>query len=77
MKRIILALSLLATPAFAQQQQPDPAFLQRVLSTMQAQRNQATDALAVSDTRIAVLQEELEKIKARVKELEAPKEEKK
>ena len=67
---IAAALSL-AAPAFAQQQ-PDPAFLQRALGSMQAQRNQAMDALAVSEAKSAGLADDLAKAQARIKELEKP-----
>jgi hypothetical protein len=56
-------LSIIQTPA-------DPAILQRVLATTQAQRNQLLDALNVSDARTAGLADELAKAQARVKELE-------
>lgn len=62
-----IALAVLASPAFAQQQ-PDPAFLQRALAAMQAQRNQAQDIAAEREAQLAV---ELAKAQARIKELEA------
>jgi predicted nucleic acid-binding Zn-ribbon protein len=46
MKVLVLLLSLLATPALAQQQTPDPATLQRAISAIQAQRNAALDQAA-------------------------------
>jgi len=71
MKRLALALLLLATPAVAQQQQqPDPAFLQRALASMQSQRNQALDSAAIADAKAAGLAEDLAKAQARVKDLE-------
>jgi len=70
MKRFILATLLLAaTPAVAQQQ-PDPAFLQRALASMQSQRNQAMDALAVQEAKSVGLADDLAKAQARIKELE-------
>ena len=78
MKRlVILAFALLATPAFAQQQSPDPAFLQRALGAMQAQRNQAMDAAAVNEAKAAGLADDLAKAQARIKELESKQEQKK
>lgn len=76
MKAFIIGLALLAaasaTSALAQQAQPpDPAFLQRALTAMQGQRNQAMDALAISEAKTAGVAEELAKTTARVKELEA------
>jgi hypothetical protein len=51
MKKLILAAAmLLAAPAYAQQQL-DPQMLQRLLGSMQAQRNQAQDAAAVAEAR--------------------------
>lgn len=72
MKRttIALGLSLLATPAFAQQQ-ADPAMLQRALSAIQIQRNQAFDLAASWEARANGLAEELAKAQARIKELES------
>ena len=69
MKRLVFAILLLATPAFAQQQ-PDPAFLQRALASMQSQRNQAMDALAVSEAKSAGLADDLAKAQIRIKELD-------
>lgn len=71
MKYLVLAiLALLATPALAQQQPPDPAFLQRFLGAMQAQRNQALDVAAVGEAKAQGLAEDLAKAQARIKELE-------
>lgn len=62
---------LLSTlPAFAQHQPADPAFLQRAISAMQAQRNQAMDAAAVLQARADGLQDELSKAQAKLKELD-------
>jgi len=73
MKRLVLAsLLFAATPAFAQQQ-PDPAFMQRALNALQAQRNQALDAAAIADAKAGGLADDLAKAQARIKEMEAPK----
>lgn len=71
MKRttIALGLSLLAAPAFAQQQ-VDPAMLQRALSAIQIQRNQAFDLAASWEARANGLAEELAKAQARIKDLD-------
>lgn len=70
MKRALIALCLFAaTPALAQQA-PDPVFLQRALTAMQAQRNQAMDAQAISTAQAAGLADDLAKAQARIKELE-------
>lgn len=72
MKRLSLALglSLLAAPALAQQQPPDPATLQRALGALQTQRNQAFDLAASWEARAGGLADELTKANARLKELE-------
>jgi hypothetical protein len=63
---VILAI---ASPAIAQQQ-PDPAFLQRAVNALQAQRNQALDAAAIAQARAAGLTDDLAKAQERIKELE-------
>lgn len=74
MKDSIIAVFVLllasASPALAQQQPPDPALLQRVLGSMQTQRNQAQDAAAVAEARAIGLADDLNKANARIKELE-------
>lgn len=66
MKKVLIVALLLSTPALAQQQH-DPMFLQRALTAMQTQRNQAQDVAA---EREAQLMNELAKAQARIKELE-------
>jgi len=76
MKKIVFAtLLLLSTSAFAQQS--DPAFMQRAVTALQAQRNAALDGAAAQQARADGLQEELNKAQARIKELEAKSEPKK
>lgn len=58
------------------QQAPDPAFLQRALSALQAQRNAAMDSQVVAEARAAGLTEDLAKANARIKELETKPEKK-
>jgi hypothetical protein len=70
-KLIALILISVATPAVAQQ--PDPVFLQHALASIQAQRNQAMDAAAVSDAKVATLTEDLARANAKLKELEPKK----
>jgi predicted nucleic acid-binding Zn-ribbon protein len=69
MKYLPIFLLLSLTPAFAQQ--ADPAFMQRAISQLQAQRNSAMDSLAASEAKAAGLSDELEKAKAKIKEFEA------
>lgn len=63
-------LCALVLPAFAQQP-PDVATLQKAITVIQAQRNQAYDAQAGAEVRAATLAEENAKLKAQVQELEA------
>lgn len=77
MKASILLLALLlAGPAFAQQQPPDPAFMAKAIAALQVQRNQAQDAAAIAQAKVEQLTEDLGKANARVKELEPKPEEK-
>ena len=72
MKLIILILCLFSGAALAQpQQQPDPAYLQKVLAAVQFQRNQALDNEAVLRAQLDTVSAELAKAKARIEELEA------
>ena len=78
MKRsVLIVLSLLAsTPVWAQQanvtqeQANNPAFLQRVIGSMQGQRNVSNDAVAVLEAKVAGLTDDLNKANAKIKELE-------
>lgn len=71
MKRLIVIVCLIATPAFAQQQpHPDPMTLQRAINALQAQRNQAFDLAASWEARANGLADDLAKAQARIKELE-------
>lgn len=80
MKSAILAgiFLITSTVAFAQQPAPstqaDPVILQRALTVLQSQRNQAMDAAAAADIRSAGLVDDLAKANARIKELEPAKE---
>ena len=78
MKRsVLIVLSLLAsTPVWAQQanvtqeQANSPAFLQRVIGSMQGQRNVSNDAVAVLEAKVVGLTDDLNKANAKIKELE-------
>ena len=72
MNRIILLLVALAFASPAIAQQPDPAFLQRALIALQAQRNAAMDQSASETARANGLADDLAKAQARIKELSAP-----
>lgn len=70
--KILAILILFISPAFAQQaySPPDPVFLQRAISSIEAQRNQALTAQAIAEAKLAGAIEELTKTNARIKELE-------
>jgi cell division protein FtsB len=68
----LLALALLTASAHAQQQPPDPAFMQRALSAMQTQRNQAMDQAAIAQAQAAQAQEEVAKLRAEIEQLKKP-----
>jgi len=68
---VLAAALLLALPAHAQQAPSDPAFLQQAVAALQQQRNEALDRAAVITANAQMLAAETEKLKARVKELEA------
>ena len=53
-----------------QNPQTDPEFMQRIVNIMQTQRNQALDALAVSEANAAKMAVELSKAQNRITELE-------
>lgn len=73
MKRLTACLVALALcgPAVAEEQ-PDAATLQKALTLVQAQRNRALDAQLNAEVSAALFADENAKLKARVKELEAP-----
>lgn len=67
---LLLATLLIASPAAAQQ--TDPAFLNRAIAVLQAQRNAAMDSVAAEKARADGLAEDLAKAQARIRELEKP-----
>jgi predicted nucleic acid-binding Zn-ribbon protein len=69
---VLIAFFSLLMPAQAQQP-ADQAMLQRVIAVLQAQRNQAMDVAANAEVQRAALAEEIEKLKARIAELEKAK----
>lgn len=71
MKRLAILLALAATPALAQQQ-PDPAFLQKALAVLQAQRNAALDGQAAAEARAAMLADENAALKKQVEDSKKP-----
>lgn len=72
LKKVLIALMLTTSFAMAQQpqQQPDPAFMQRAIQSLQAQRNAALDAQTVAEARVAGLTEDLNKANLQIKGLQ-------
>lgn len=77
MKRIaVIAILFAAVPAIAQQAAPDPAFLQKALSAVADQRNQALNNLAVVQAQLDQMREESAALKKQIEDLkpkDAPK----
>lgn len=65
---ILIAAVLLPSATLAQQ--ADPAFLQRAVSVLQSQRNEALNAAAAQQARADGLADDLAKAQGRIKELE-------
>lgn len=70
MNRIIIAVTAALISSSALAEQPDPAFLQRAVQALQAQRNAALDAQAVAEAKVAGLTEDLNQVKLRLKGFE-------
>ena len=66
---LLLAVLLLASPAWAQQA-PDASFMTKIVAVLQQQRNAATDREAQAQAQAAALADEIATLKARVAELE-------
>lgn len=80
MKKFLIAAAWVALTApvlAAEQPQNDAAFLGRAIQALQAQRNQALDAVVVQQARADGLAEELAQAQAKIKDLEAKAEPKK
>lgn len=74
MKRLIIALLLIASPALAQtQQQPNPATMQKAINILQGQRNSAMDQLASAQLQVSNLTDENTDLKAQIEELKKSK----
>lgn len=69
MRRTLLVLALLVTPALAEQPQPDPAAMQKIIVILSQQRNQAMDAAASAQLQAATLQEANQKLEAELSAL--------
>jgi predicted nucleic acid-binding Zn-ribbon protein len=72
MRVVLILLGLMVCASAVAQQQPDVSALQKAIAVLQSQRNQAMDALASAEVQRATLAEEIEKLKARIAELEKP-----
>jgi hypothetical protein len=68
---IVSAIVLFASGASAQTTMaPDAAFMQRAITSLQAQRNTALDNQAVAEAKASGLAEDLTKANTKIKELE-------
>lgn len=70
--RYAIAIALmLMVPALAQQPAPqaDPAFMQKALTALQAQRNAALDGQAAAQAQAAMLTEEVATLKKQIEDL--------
>jgi peptidoglycan hydrolase CwlO-like protein len=67
----VVVLGLTGTAAAQQQQQPDPADLQRLVNELRSQRNSAQDQNAALGAHIIKLTAEKDQLAARLKETEA------
>jgi hypothetical protein len=69
---IVSAIVLFSSVANAQQAitPPDAAFMQRAITSLQAQRNNALDNQAVAEAKATGLAEDLTKANSKIKELE-------
>jgi septal ring factor EnvC (AmiA/AmiB activator) len=65
----LVIVAALASPALAQQQQPDQAFMQAAIAALQAQRNQAMDNLAASEAKSAMATEQIGAARGQVSKL--------
>jgi hypothetical protein len=68
--RNLILIVVLLLPSATLAQQADPAFLQRAVSVLQTQRNEALNAAAAQQARADGLADDLAKAQARIKELE-------
>lgn len=69
-RALVIAIALVAIGVPALAQQPDPAFMQKTIAALQAQRNEALDWRAALEAKLALAMDENTKLTARVKELE-------
>jgi hypothetical protein len=77
-KAMVLTLGLTyPTLALSQSAAPDPEFLQNALQALQVQRNNALDQAAAAEAKAASLAKANEKLTNELKELKAPKPDKK
>lgn len=65
MKKLLILLFLLTTPAVAQQPKEDIDYLNRLINVLQFQRNAAQDAQVISEAKLLT---EIEKLKVQLKE---------
>jgi len=71
---LIAAFAVVLMPYALAQQRPDPAFLEKALTSMEAQRNSAMNAHAATEARLALANEEIARLKAEIEKLTPKKE---
>lgn len=69
---VAVILFMVMAPAFAQQQPPDPASLQKAIVVLQQQRNNAMDQAAGAQAEAMRLVDENAKLKAEIEALKKP-----
>lgn len=67
----VLLAGFLLDAAIAQQQPGDPALIQKAITVLRAQRNEATDRLAGEAAQSMILSEENARLKAEIEALKA------
>jgi hypothetical protein len=69
-KQGLFVAAFILAPTVALAQQADQELIQKLIPSLQTQRNTALDSLAVAEGRIVMLNDQLAKANARIKELE-------
>ena len=69
-KKVLVALLLTTSVAYAQAPQPDVPFLQRAITVLQTQRNNALHAQLVAEAKLQGVTEDLNKALLKIKGLE-------
>ena len=72
MKKLAVLLIVLPAMAFAETTTPqrDPAFMAKIIDTLQAQRNAANDAAALQESRGNMMQDQITQLQKQVTDLQ-------